>query len=122
MSGVEQHRAEQSRDGFVVWRTEAAIVGANIVELSDVPLDRLQGWTCPCCNECKAIFAQDDEGRVWFGSTVSARGDDRVVVRIDRREEISQLVREHPCVPDRFLIAVWLAQGLYDELARLFGS
>jgi hypothetical protein len=123
MNGAESQIVESSRDGFTVWRSDPAVIAANIVTLSEIPIERLRRWVCPCCDECKAVFAQDDKGSVWFGATITARGMGRdVVIRLDSAQEIAQLVKEHPCVPDRILIAVWLTQGLYDELARLFGS
>jgi hypothetical protein len=108
-------------DQLEVYVTDPAEAGAQLVTISGVPIDRLRTWKCPCCGDVKAVFAQDDLGRVWLAPTAST-GEQGHVLRMDAREDIADILRKFPVVLDRPLIASWYMTGLYDELVRMFAS
>ena len=100
--------------------SDPAVVAASIVQLSKVELDQLRFWICPCCGLCKAVYAQDAKGRVWFGLTVSLHPTGEVI-RIDALDEVDELVHVVRDEDERLLRA-WYAVGLQRTLTQLFVS
>jgi len=103
-----------------IYRSRPEFITQQLGAISGVPAAQCRRWDCPCCGECAAIIARDDDGHVWVAPAQSVREQERNIVRLDHVDEIDLLVETFPCEADRWLLISWLIVGLRAELAKLF--
>lgn len=68
------------------------------------------------------VLAPDLGGRVWLVLVATTDPWTLHFIRIDSATEISQVIAAYPHAGDRPLIAGWFADGLEEEIRKLFAS
>jgi len=110
-----------------LWELDPAEVAAAMVEIASrhavtIEISRLRYWRCTSCEFIHAVYAVDDDNRVWFALTLSTEARPRTIAVINDYADIDLMLTTYPCEKDRQILASWYGLGLRKSLEDCFAN